>query len=93
MSEDFISLGAILEKLQVERMHLEMHLGMSIGDLARNSTINDPETQALFRLLYHMPWLLEVAQSGFDREEADKILLREAIKAKANLDMGELCGY
>jgi hypothetical protein len=82
---DFITGEILAQKINVKLAHIERILGISRGLLSDNGYLLRPETQALLKLIYHMPWLLEVAERSFDPEIAALILQREAINAKIKI--------
>ena len=61
---------------------LERKLGLPISYLDDEENVKLPETQALLKMINAMPWLLEVAESGFNPNVSELILQREAINIK-----------
>jgi hypothetical protein len=61
---------------------LERKLGLPLRYLDSKENVELPETQALLKMIDAMPWLIEVAESGFNPEVSQLILQREAINIK-----------
>lgn len=61
---------------------LERKLGLGWGYLSNPATMNSPETVALLKCIESMPWLIEVAEYGFDPEISQLLLQRAAIDIK-----------
>ena len=68
--------------LGMKAVNVERILGLGLRSLSDRDFLILPETQALLRLICHMPWLLEVAEHRFDPEKAKLLLQREAINIK-----------
>lgn len=82
MKDAFID-GATLEaKLEVKSSYIERVLGLPIRSLRDKKFLELPETQALLRIIYVMPWMLEVAEHNFDPEKTSLLLQREAINIR-----------
>ena len=74
---------AILESvLGMKAASVERILGLNQRSLSDRDFLILPETQALLRLICHMPWLLEVVEHKFDPEKASLLLQREVINMK-----------
>lgn len=62
--------------------YVERSLGLPAGTLRSWEGGNlPPEGRTLMRILQSFPWMVEVADAGFDRFEADLILLRETLRS------------
>jgi hypothetical protein len=77
-----VTRGMLEERLGVKASHIERTLGIPQRSLDDVGFMELPETQALLKMLYHMPWLIEVAEYNFDQEKASLLLQREAINIK-----------
>lgn len=63
-----------------EVIELERKLGMPLGSFEKEKSL--PETQELINILNNFPWIVEVAEWGYDETLAQLILQREAIKVR-----------
>ena len=61
---------------------LERKLGLPLRYLDDEENVKLPETQSLLKMIDAMPWLIEVADSGFNPKVSELILQREAINIK-----------
>lgn len=67
---------------ELNKAYVERALGLPQKALSDPKVLNQPETQALLRLLTALPWLLEVCDRGFDPKAVNLIMIREACKIK-----------
>lgn len=82
MNEAFVDGMALEVKLGVKSSYIERTLGLPQRSLGDKKFLEMPETQALLRIIYVMPWILEVAEHNFDPEKSYLLLQREAINVK-----------
>jgi len=82
MSESFIDIDVLEAKLGMTKSHIGRVLGLGHRYLYDRKNIELPETQAVFKILYTMPWILEIVENNFDPEIAQAILGREAYNLK-----------
>jgi hypothetical protein len=82
MKDAFIDGETLEAKLQVKCSYIERTLGLPQRSLKDKKFLELPETQALLRIIYVMPWVLEVAEHNFDPEKSGLLLQREAINIR-----------
>lgn len=73
----FIDGEALSNRLGLKRPYIERCLGLPQRSLSDKKFLKLPETQALLKLIITFPWLIEVAENGFNPEKKDLILCRE----------------
>lgn len=84
MKDVFIDGHALETKLGIKCSAIERTLGLPQRSLKDNKFLELPETQAVLKIIYSMPWVLEIAENNFDQETAQLILQREAVNIKIN---------
>lgn len=57
---------------------IERALGIPFGTLDDEKELQKPEVKALLNIIKSMPWIIDVADYGFDKEISDLILIRES---------------
>lgn len=77
-----ITTSTLTRRLRMRSATIERILGLPIKSLSDSRFVKLPETQALLRIVYVYPWLLEVCEHKFDKEKADLILIREYAKTR-----------
>ena len=82
MSETHIDSDTLARRLDRTKRHIELTLGLPLRSLSDKDFEKQLETQILYKMLYNMPWLFEVAEHEFNPEKAELILAREAINIK-----------
>lgn len=72
-----------------EQIETLMGLGKELSYIARSLNISttglldgSPESTAVLNVIQALPWVIEVAEYGYDEQMADLMLQREAIKLK-----------
>lgn len=86
MMQAFVDGDALEFKTKLKKSYIERTLGLPQRSLSDRKFLELPETQVLLRIIYSMPWLIEVAEHNFDPDKASLLLQREAINARLNAD-------
>jgi hypothetical protein len=81
-----VSKDIIEDRVKMKSLNIERILGIHQKSFSDKNFIELPETQALLKMIYSMPWLLEVVDNDFNPEITKGILVREAGKAM-------ICGH
>lgn len=76
----YIDKEIIESKLGLRAPAIERLLGLPMRSLTDRKFVELPETQAVLRILYTMPWILELVQHNFDPVIAEALLIRESAK-------------
>ena len=69
---------------------IERAFSLGVGFLSKKENLEDPTTKAFVDLIKNMPWLVEVADYGFDPELSKLLLQREALETKIEMRKDEL---
>lgn len=73
-----IDKDTIESKLCMKAPAIERLLGLPQRSLSDAKFVELPETQAVLRIIYTMPWLIELVEAGFDPQIAESLLIRES---------------
>jgi hypothetical protein len=63
---------------------IERALDLGQGSLRVASLTEDPEATVLLRLIRVYPWLIDVAESNFDENTSQRIMLHNAVDVMMN---------
>lgn len=70
--------------------HTERCLGLPQRYLDDLNNLALPETQILLKMIESMPFLLEIAEGGFNEILSSEILQREATRIRAEINMRDV---
>jgi len=70
-------LDAICDMQDIEQKDIEIQLGLPIVFFTYEADLYSPGTMMLLKAIYHLPWLLEVADARFDEDATYDIVSRE----------------